>query len=90
MAEVFQHTNKKREETQTWGWCIACVRPEYVVPGCVMLKVCLAGKDGENRSMQRCYNCDRIGGGKEKVVCPNCCLLSSEITGFLEVCHEYS
>lgn len=66
-----------------------CVCPEYVVPGCVMLKVCLVGKVGE---MGRCGGAIIVieyVEGKEKMICPNCCLLSSEITGFLDVCHEY-
>lgn len=37
---------------------IVCVWPEYLVPACVTLKVCLVGMDEGKGVMQRCCTCD--------------------------------
>lgn len=89
-AGLFQHTGGRCEGAQAW----VCASSLCVyIQGVQSLLVwhwgfCLVGKDGGNGLIQRCYNCDWIWGEKEQIICPNCCLLSSEIIGFLNVYHE--
>lgn len=89
MAELFQHAGGRCEWRSSGLGLVHCVHIQGVQSLLVWCwRFCSVGKDGGNGSTQRCYNCDGIWREKEKIICPNCCLLSSEIIGFLNVWHE--